>query len=85
MNKKDNRNAKLPFHLNLLPCMIPDPTSRAVTGSRAHDAVHHLGHRLVVHGPQGEPHSVLDVAFAVVTLGHHNTGHQYQKLLRYHL
>ena len=65
--------------------MIPDPTSRAVTGSRAHDTVHHLGHRLVVHGPQGEPHSVLDVAFAVVTLGYHNTGHQYQELLRYHL
>ena len=42
--------------------MVPDPAARAVAGPAPNHAVHHLGHGAVAHGPQRDPHSLVDVA-----------------------
>ena len=42
--------------------MVPDPAARAVAGPAPDDAVHHLWHGAVAHGPQRDPHSLVDVA-----------------------
>ena len=69
--------------------MTPDPASCAVTRPDPDDAVHHLGHGVAVHRPQGDPHSVIDVAVSVhstdETHRHGNQKYGDETITRQHL
>ena len=45
--------------------MTPDPAACTITRAGADHAVHHLGHGVAVHRPQGDPHPLVDVASSV--------------------